>query len=131
MTIDYSQITSVEVVQRQVTAMEGLLGGLNAAHLNQPTNLNIQYKNETGADLLLRVGMLSGVTVMGQAVRCTELLDLLRVTGILSKFAKPQVSSPQQFDIPEQIEKLAGLMNKGILTKEEFELKKSELIKRM
>jgi hypothetical protein len=75
--------------------------------------------------------MLSGLSVMGQAAKCKELLDLLRVKGILAKFTKPQLSSPQQVDIPEQIEKLADLVSKGILNKEEFELKKEELLRRI
>jgi hypothetical protein len=131
LTIDYSQIKSFDIAQRQVSTMEALLGGLDSRQLNQATNIHIEYKDDFGTDLVLRLGMLSGLSVMGQAAKCKELLDLLRVKGILAKFTKPQVSISQQLDIPEQIEKLAELVNKGILNKEEFELKKNELLKRI
>lgn len=131
LTIDYKKINNFSIVQRQVSTMEALLGGIDSTQLNQATNLNIEYKDDFGIDLVLRLGMLSGLTVMGQAAKCKELLDLLRVKGILAKLSKVQVSSPQQFDIPEQIEKLADLVNKGILNKEEFELKKIELLRRI
>jgi uncharacterized Zn finger protein (UPF0148 family) len=45
--------------------------------------------------------------------------------------AKPQKVSKTKVDVIEQIEKLAELKNKGIITQEEFENKKKELLSRI
>jgi hypothetical protein len=44
--------------------------------------------------------------------------------------AQPSVAGPQ-FDIFDEIEKLGKLEEKGLITNEEFETKKKELLKRL
>jgi hypothetical protein len=48
-----------------------------------------------------------------------------------SDLAQPESDSPAKADIPELINELAELHNKGILTTEEFEAKKDELLARL
>ncbi|MCH5348403.1 MAG: SHOCT domain-containing protein [Oscillospiraceae bacterium] len=46
-------------------------------------------------------------------------------------FQKPNPKTDHDLDIPEQIEKLAELKDKGILSEEEFQTKKTELLSRL
>ena len=66
---------------------------------------------------------------------CEGLVAFMKANGIYSQFslAKPADTNtpPQQEDIPALIEKLAELHRKGILTDEEFQSKKAELLKRL
>lgn len=133
-TIPYKVVLDVQIVQRQVGTVEGLLGGLNSRQLNQPNNIHISYENADGESVLLRLEMLSGVTVMGQARKCQEFEDRLRVHNIREKFLLVPdrvVQEKTSGDIPAQIEKLAALLNKGILSQEEFEAKKTDLLSRI
>ena len=91
--VPYASVTSFEIAQRQVSTFEGLLGGLDSRQLNQPNNIHIGLR-WNGLDLLLRLEMISGITVMGQAGKCRELVDRLRVHGILGRIAGPQAGVP-------------------------------------
>lgn len=130
LTIPYASISAVRIVARQVSTVEGLLGGLNSRQLNQDNNIHIEYTDAAGTAVLLRLEMLTGITVMGQAKRCREFEDRLRTGGISARFASSS-SGPTAAvanDIPEQISKLAVLRDQGILTEEEFSTKKAELL---
>lgn len=132
--IPFNTISDLQIVQRQVGSVEGILGGLDSRQLNQANNIHITYTSN-GQEVILRLEMLSGVTVMGQAQKCLEFEDRLRTNSIRTKFvqkatlgASNETSTP---DIPSQIEKLASLMEKGILTKAEFDTKKADLLAKM
>ena len=99
--------------------------------------------------------MLTGISIYGQAKKCVEFMDVLRQNGILKKFAgncnaaqnmqgqqmsgvqagETQAAGAAQVSngdvILEQIEKLAGLKEKGILSEEEYKQKKSELLAKL
>lgn len=134
-TISYESITDLKIVPRQVSTIESLLGGLDSRQLNQLNNIHIIYKDERGAgNLTLRLEMLSGFTVMGQAAKCLEFEDRLRTHHIRDRFRPASIASaliPIIIDIPSQIERLADLRDKGILSISEFEAKKTELLFRM
>lgn len=126
-----------DVVDRVVNTFEGVFGGLDSRQLNQKNNLHIRYSSADG-EVMLRLEMLSGITVMGQAKKCRELEDRLRVHGVVERFAAapsprfdgaPRHASPS--DIPAQIEALAQLVEKGFLSADEFELKKTALLARL
>jgi hypothetical protein len=130
--IPFAMTFGLEVVERQLGSVEGILGGINSRQLNQRNNIHITYQSEVGKQILLRLEMLSGVTVMGQAKKCQEFLDRLRTNGILEKLQpKPAMPAAAVADIPAQLEKLAALRDKGILSAEEFSQKKAELLARM
>jgi hypothetical protein len=130
--IPYSSIASLDIVERQVSSIEGLLGGVNSRQLNQANNIHVEFTSD-GQVLILRLEMLTGITVMGQAGKCRELMDRLRVLGVLGRFAGRATSatSSPTADIPGQIAKLATLRDQGILTNEEFDAKKTDLLSRL
>ena len=134
LTIPYETVSDLSVVGRQVSTFEALAGGLNSKQLNQDNNINIAYDSPAGP-AVLRLEMLSGVTVMGQAKKCLEMQDRLRAHQITAKFGARATSSGSlagpSADIPAQIQALAQLHAQGILSVEEFESKKSELLSRM
>jgi hypothetical protein len=133
--IPFDKTHSLEIVERQVGTIEGILGGLNSRQLNQRNNIHITYQRDQDREILLRLEMLSGISVMGQAKKCQEFLDRLRTHGIFDKFrSRPRAASGPNattFDIPTQIEKLAALREKGIITEEEFTRKKADLLSKM
>lgn len=140
--IPFNAITDLQIVQRQVNSFEGIVGGLGSRQLNQLNNIHISFYNNDGCRLVLRLEMLSGFTVMGQAVKCREFEDRLRTAGIRDHFYNApatstviQVAAAAQAtatnEIPAQIEKLAQLRDKGLLTAMEFDAKKTELLARM
>lgn len=128
--IPYTKVLGFEIVERTVSSLEGILGGINSRQLNQANNIQIEFRLE-GQELILRLEMLTGITVMGQAGKCRELMDKLRVHGVLGKFAGKRLPSTPTEDIPAQIAKLAGLRDQGILTGAEFDAKKTELLSRL
>ncbi|MBO5248028.1 MAG: SHOCT domain-containing protein [Clostridia bacterium] len=94
-------------------------------------NIEITYVNEGGDDFTLRVEMLTGITVYGQAEKCRELVDLLKEKQILKKLNKADqkdAAPAGQPDVLDQIEKLAKLKEAGILSEEEFAAKKAKLL---
>ena len=131
LTIPYSAVLDLEIVQRQVGTAEGILGGLNSRQLNQANNIHIRYVSPDGT-VLLRLEMLTGVTVMGQAKKCRQFEDRLRVHKIREKFRQTEsVASGKSLpadDIPTQIAKLAELHAAGSLTDEEFAAFKAKLM---
>ncbi|MBW4033508.1 MAG: SHOCT domain-containing protein [Acidobacteria bacterium] len=77
--------------------------------------------------------MLTGVTVMGQAMKAKEFDDRLRVHGIRSKFGGASETAPAAAapDHAAQLKQIAELRDAGVLTEEEFAAKKSEILARM
>jgi hypothetical protein len=78
--------------------------------------------------------MLTGVSVMGQAVKCKELEDRLNTHEIRQKFltAKPVQSNgnSELSSVADELTKLAKLKEKGIITQTEFDNEKSKLMGR-
>ena len=123
--------------------------------MEQKNNIEIEYEDVDGNEQFIRLEMLTGISIYGQAKKCVEFMDVLRQNGILKKFAGnrnaaqnmqgQQMSGVQAGETPtagaaqvsngdvilEQIEKLAGLKEKGILSEEEYRQKKSELLAKL
>lgn len=133
LSIPYKNITKLSIEQRTVSSLEGILGGLDSRQLNQANNIHITFYPADNHELLLRLEMLSGFTVMGQARKCLELMDRIKSHNIFDQFRSEQKSAaPNGPQTPiELIEKLAGLRDKGLLTPDEFERKKADLLSRM
>lgn len=134
--LPYEKVFKVEIVQRRVGTVEALLGGLDSRQLNQANNIHLTYEGGDRQEVVLRLEMLSGFTVMGQAKQCQMFMDRLRTNKILERFRgtpgkESPATAPTTEDIPSQIEKLAQLRDKGILSPAEFEKKKAELLSRM
>ena len=129
--ISYDKISEITIEKRTISNAEMLLGGGNDPNQQQENNICITF-DEDGTELMLRVEMLTGVTIYGQATKCREFMDVLRQNGILKVFQnKSGGPEPAQQDVLAQIEKLAGLKAAGILSEDEFEQKKSELLQKL
>ena len=123
--IPFKDVGDLKIVERQVGTAEGILGGLNSRQLNQANNIHISFSHK-GQEILLRLEMLTGVTVMGQAKKCKELEDRLNTNGIRQKFSASQPI--QSYDVVEQLNKLSELHAKGSLTDEEFKDAKERIL---
>lgn len=136
MAIPYAKISKLQIVKRKVSNTEWLLSSSNQdmKAMEQENNIEIYYKDADDKSQMLRLEMLTGVSIYGQAGKCVEFMDVLRQNGILDKFAgeeKKQESSGDQVDVLGQIEKLSKLKESGILSEEEFAQKKAELLAKL
>jgi len=120
LTVPFANVSSVDIVARTVSTMEGLLGGVNASQLQQDNNLNFTYATDAGQQIVLRVEMLTGFSVMGQAGKCREFMDYLRTKGILDRFRSAVQPSPASPSGVDEVARLAELHAQGILTDDEF-----------
>jgi hypothetical protein len=136
MEIPYNTILNLEIVERTLNSFEGIAGRLNSRQLNQRNNIHITYLGPEG-DQLLRLEMLSGVTVMGQAKKCNEFQDRLRNLRIREQFvANAPASAPSALVAPtspltgvaDELVKLAALRDSGVLSAEEFDTQKAKLL---
>ena len=129
----YSKVVDFEIAQRQVSTFEGLLGGLDSRQLDKANNIHITFVNQDSAKLTLRLEMITGITVMGQAIECTKLVDFIKVNKIFDLFAKQEQidSSSESENVVSQIEKLSSLHKQGILTDKEYSSKKTELLAKL
>jgi hypothetical protein len=136
MEIPYLNTSAVEVTDRTVSTFEGIAGGINSRQLNQKNNIHFSFVGPGGLTVL-RVEMLTGVTVMGQAKKCQEFEDRLRSHQIRREFGAGAVASPSTQDVPhgagpslaDELAKLASLRDQGILSAEEFEAQKNKLLR--
>lgn len=87
LTIPFSMVHDVTIAGRQVSTFEAVVGGMESRQLDRSNNIHISFTNEAILSLLLRLEMLSGVTVPVQAKRCAEFEDLLRVNNIYTHFS--------------------------------------------
>jgi hypothetical protein len=131
LTIPYSSVSAVTIVPRHPGAIEGFLGGLDGHQADHDNNIQIEYVDAADTVVKLRLEMLTGITVTGQAKRCTEFEHRLRTLGIAARFRPASPGSPSTVDIPAQIAKLSALRDQGILTEAEFTAKKTELLGRL
>lgn len=133
MVIPYSKVQKFEIVTRQLSNTELLLTD-DARGLEQDNNIHITYLDDEGNETVLRLEMLTGITVAGQAGKCREMMDLLRqnkILKLLNKEEKATISSTSAESIPDQLIKLNELKNAGILSEDEFNAKKTELLAKM
>lgn len=132
--IPYNKISELRIEKRTISTTEVLLGGGYSANQEQENVICILYTSQYNKKLTLRVEMLTGTTIFNQAAKCREFMDLLRQYDIFDKFDskdnKTNTSSDGN-DVFAQLEKLQKLKEAGILTDEEFNLKKQELLNKM
>lgn len=132
--IEYSRIKDIYIEKRTISTAEMLLGGGNDANQQQENNICITFVDNNNIELMLRVEMLTGGTIYNQTAKCREFLDLLRQKGIWKQIQdndKPTAAYVGEDDILGKIEKMARLKDAGILTEEEFNQKKTELLEKL
>lgn len=131
--LPYAQIVSIDIVERTISTTESLLGsGSDNSDLRQKNVIEITYIDENNDEYVMRNEMLTGTTVMGQARVCLEMMDLLRANKIpkmfLGKQAQQNNSATQPLDTADQLKKFKELLDNGIITQEEFDAKKKQLL---
>ena len=132
--LPYDRIVSLELVEHTISTTESLLGsGSDNSDLRQKNVMEMTYVDEAGDEYVLRNEMLTGITIMGQAKVCMEMMDLLRANKILKLFRGKQADAPiaSAVDPMEQLEKLSKLKDAGIITEEEFNQKKADLLAKL
>ena len=132
--ISYDAISDIRIEKRTISNTEMLLGGGNDPNQQQENNICIEFTTPDDTDLVLRVEMLTGVTIYGQATKCREFMDVLRQNNILKKFKKKAesgASSNSEPSILDQIEKLSKLKDAGILSEDVFNQKKAALLEKL
>jgi len=132
MEIPYESVSAVDIVDRNVSTFEALAGRLNSRQLNQKNNININFAGSEGATVL-RLEMLTGVTVMGQAKKCLEFNDRLQTHHIREKFAAVTLSTASPptsavASLADEMRKLAELRESGVLSQDEFTAAKARLL---
>lgn len=151
MAIHYTAIRSIAIVERVITGMEATLSGSRSDQFRQNNNIHITFQEEGGSEIMLRLEMSSGFHVMGQAEKCLEFMDRLRVLGVMAKFTQPPLhvsgvticaEAPAAAGDPtshatdgknavELLASLATLHDRGVLTDAEFVQKKAEILQRI
>lgn len=130
--IPYSKIISIDIVERTMSFTESMLGsGGDNSDLRQKNVLEITYLDDSNDEYVVRNEMLTGTSVMGQARVCLEMMDLLRAHKIPQQFIKKQVSSDivsTQVSSADELKKYKDLLDAGIITQEEFDAKKKQLL---
>ncbi len=132
MVIMYDKVSKFEITTRQMTLTEQMLTN-DARSLEQDNNIEITYDDENGNEIVLRLEMLTGISVAGQAVKCREMIDLLRQKGILKRLNKASNANTQSSgeSITDKLANLAKLKNSGVISEDEFNSKKAELLSKL
>lgn len=129
--IPYKTVEKLEITRHQVTNAEMMLSnGGDLRSLEQENNIEITYR-DNGKRVVLRVEMLSGVSLYGQAGKCREMMDVLRQNEILDKFAGEQKAVPSAapaLSTADELRKFKELLDMGIISQEDFDNKKQQLL---
>lgn len=106
----------------------------NDANQQQENVVVIEYTDKNNRKQTLRVEMLTGTTIYNQAAKCKEFMALLRRENILDRIHAGSADGSNgnnAGDVLAQIEKLSKLKDAGILSEEEFAVKKAELLTKL
>ena len=128
--IPYDKIQSFEIVKRHAGTWEMVLSSDTAsARATEVENvIAITYLDNADTEILLRLEMLTGFTVYNQAKECQNMLDLLRQNKILNRLNKEKNVSTNNISSADELKKYKELLDAGIITAEEFEAKKKQLL---
>ena len=79
MAIPYEKI-KLEIVERKISNAEWLLSSSRSdmKAMEQKNNIEISYIDSDNKNQLIRLEMLTGVSIYGQAGKCVEFMDVLR-----------------------------------------------------
>ena len=128
--ITYDSIQSFEITKRQAGNWEMMLSSDSAsARATEVDNvLAITYLDGNGTEILLRLEMLSGFSVYNQAKKCQEMLDVLRQNKILNRLNKKASTEKSAVSRADELKKYKELLDSGIISQEEFDAKKKQLL---
>ena len=131
--IPYSRVISLEIVERIVNTVEAIVSiGRENMDFSQRNVLELTYLAEDGEEYVMRSEMFTGLTTMGEARVCLELIDILRSNKLLKQFAGRQEDAeptqPKSTDVVQQLRDFKDLLDSGVITQEEFDAKKKQLL---
>ncbi len=92
-------------------------------------NVEILTASEMGANLFKKIG--NPIRFKTTMLNAKSRLEMEQAGVFADKFNAIDISGSATNDIPAMIERLGNLYEKGILTKEEFEKKKAELLAKL
>lgn len=129
--IPYSAVEKFELKRHQITNAEMMLSNSgDLKSMEQENNIEITYR-EDGKKIVLRLEMLTGITLYGQAGKCREMMDVLRQHDILDQLQKETpaaATAAPAVSVSEELKKFKELLDMGVLTQEEFDAKKKQLL---
>lgn len=134
--IPYNRVVSLEIVERTVSTAETLVGTMrDNLDFHQKNVLELTYLGEDEEEYVMRSEMATGVTTMGEARVCLELIDILRSNKLMKQFlgksepeALPPAPQSANVDVISQLKGYKELLDSGIITQEEFDTKKKQLL---
>lgn len=128
--IPYDSVQSFAITKRQAGNWEMMFSSdSTSARSTEVENvLAITYIDEAGTEILLRLEMLTGFTVYNQAKTCQAMMDILRQNNILNRLNKTTAHNTSTTSSVDEIKKFKELLDMGILTQEEFDAKKKQLL---
>ncbi len=130
--IPYDKVKKFELVKRTVGNAETFLSGssADAAALATLNTMAITYDDENGNEVYLKMEMLTGISVQGQARKCEEMMDILRINKIWQRLNKETGSAKQENTLSEadELKKFKELLDSGIISQEEFDAKKKQIL---
>ena len=93
-------------------------------------NIRIEYLDPQNQLQILHLQMFETLNTQKNAMICQDMLIIMRNHGIFIQFI-PDTDKSASNVIFEQIERLSALHQSGALTDEEFQTKKTELLKKI
>lgn len=130
--IPYDKVKKFELIKRTVSNAELFLSSsaTDAASLATLNTMAITYDDVNGDEVYLKMEMLTGLSVQGQAKKCEEMMDVLRINKILPRLNMESNGSIQtsQLSAADELKKYKDLLDSGIITQEEFDAKKKQLL---
>ena len=134
--IPYNRVISLNITERTANTAETLVGiGRENLTFNQKNMLELTYLGEDGEEYVMRSEMATGVTTMGEARVCLELIDILRSNKLMKQFlgkqepdSLPPAPQTANMDVISQLKGYKELLDTGVITQEEFDAKKKQLL---
>lgn len=105
LSIPYENILDITLAPHESSTLEGILGGIggnNTGRLSTDNNLDIRFVDAAGATQSLRLEMMTGLSVTGQAAIAQQLQNRLDLHGLRERFGTgAATSAPAQMPQPE------------------------------
>ena len=126
----YSDMVDVTLDNFQIEDHRSLLlSGDTARQLQNVKNIvNIKYIDEDSVERDVKFQIHGALMVQGEEIKAREFLN--RILDFKHQFLKPEIhiSQEQGDDVFAKLDKLNDLKNRGIISDDEFECKKSKLL---
>lgn len=125
-----------KITTRSLSIAEEILSLKDISLMKTDNNIEITYRDTGNKKHIVRLQMLTGITPVGQANKCRELLDFLNSEDAFASNKEKNSKETQQTvankdDVITQIKKLNELKEVGALSEDEYQRKKEELLQKI